>query len=104
MFQQYMKSDDCSYQISADLDEYLYQDDADLKVHLRSANHPFTRLLIANKPYKVAFERHGSLEEVDLQVREAILKEAKIPVLVESSVGVLFSSLKPGQPQFCSWI
>lgn len=98
MFQQYMKSEDCEYRIPADLDQYLYKDDADLNVHLRSSNHPFARLLISNKPYKVAFERHGSIEEVDLQVREAILKEAGIPVLVESSVGSSFSKLKPGQP------
>lgn len=98
MFQQYMKSEGCEYQIPADLSEYLYQDDADLKVHLRKSKHPFARLLIGNKPYKVAFERHGSIEDVDLQVRESILKEAGIPVLVASSVGSSFSKLKSGQP------
>jgi uncharacterized protein len=98
MFRQYMKSEECSYDISANLQEYLYKDDADLMVHLRTANHHFARLLIESRPYKVAFERHGSVEDVDLQVREAILKEAGIHVLVETSVGNSFSRPKSGQP------
>ena len=98
LFQQYMKSEDCEYHIPADLDEYLYLDDGDLHVHLRRSKHPFAQRLVSNRPYKVVFERHGSIEEVDLQVREAILKESGIPVLVESSVGSSFSKLKPGQP------
>ena len=47
--------------------------------------------------YKVAFESHGTPEEVDLFSREQILKEAGIPVYSSTMHGSSFSKLKASQ-------
>ena len=50
--------------------------------------------------YKVAFERHGSIENVDLTIRRNILEEAGIPVLESLDTGKAFSKPKVGKPRF----
>ena len=79
------------------MDAYLYIDDADLDVHLRKVKHSivFGRV-VAQDIYKVAFESHGTPEEVDLYSREQILKDG-IPVYSSTQHGSSFSKLKATQ-------
>ena len=52
----------------------------------------------SRRVYKVAFERHGSIENVDLTIRKNILEEAGIPVLESLDTGKAFSKPKVGKP------
>jgi uncharacterized protein len=97
MFREYMKDEQCAYHISPDLNEYLYINDSHLLNHMTSDNHPFAKAIVEQKPYKVAFERHGSPREVDLHGRQMALVEAGIQVIPDTSVGVIFSKPKLGQ-------
>ena len=97
MLKEFVQHPDCEYQIPSDLDAYLYIDDADLDVHLRKSNIHIARRVVEQDIYKVAFESHGTPEEVDLYSREQILKEAGIPVYSSTMHGSSFSKLKATQ-------
>ena len=97
MLKEFVQHPDCEYQIPSDLDAYLYIDDADLDVHLRKSKIPVARRVVEQDIYKVAFESHGTPEEVDLYSREQILKEAGIPVYSSTMHGSSFSKLKATQ-------
>ena len=98
MLQHYMKQDGCSYRIPANLDEYIKVDDAHLWSHLSSSAHPFAQMLVARRPYKTAFERHGPPEESDLIIRKRILEEASIDVIDSRCIGTAFTAPHPGKP------
>lgn len=91
MLKEFVQDPSCRYRIPSDLDEYLYYDDADLDVHLRKSNIPVAQRVVTQDIYKVAFESHGTPEEVDLYNREQILKEAGIPVFSSTMHGTSFS-------------
>ena len=97
MLKEFVQNPDCEYQIPSDLDAYLYIDDADLDVHLRKSKISIAQRVVAQDIYKVAFESHGTPEEVDLYSREQILKEAGIPVYSSTMHGSSFSKLKATQ-------
>ena len=98
MFREYMKDPNCLYAIPPQLEQYLFIDDGHLLHHMLQDDHPFARAIVEQNTYKVAFERHGPPGEVDLHVRQMALVEEGIPVLPETSVGVIFSKPKMGQP------
>jgi hypothetical protein len=97
MLKEFVQDPDCKYRIPSDLDAYLYIDDADLDVHLRKSKIAIAQRVVAQDIYKVAFESHGTPEEVDLYSREQILKEAGIPVYSSTMHGSSFSKLKATQ-------
>ncbi len=98
MLKEYIQDPECTYRIPSDLEAYLYVDDADLDVHLRKSNLRVAKRVVTQDIYKVAFESHGTPEEVDLYNREQILKEEGIAVYSSTMHGSSFSLLKPGQP------
>ena len=97
MLKEFIQDPACEYQIPSDLEAYLYIDDADLDVHLRKSNVPVAQKIVTKDIYKVAFESHGTPEEVDLFSREQILKEAGIPVYSSTMHGSSFSKIKASQ-------
>lgn len=98
MLKEYIQDPVCTYRIPSDLDAYLYVDDADLDVQLRKSPIYVAQRVVQQDIYRVAFESHGTAEEVDLYTREQTLKEAGIPVYSSTMHGSSFSTLKPGQP------
>ena len=100
MLKEFVQHPDCEYQIPSDLDAYLYIDDADLDVHLRKSTIPLLDEW-SNKTFtKVAFESHGTPEEVDLYSREQILKEAGIPFIHRRCTDLRFRNSKPLKSPF----
>ena len=97
MLKDFIQSEDCTYQIPSDLDAYLYVDDADLNVHLRHSKVPIAKRIVEQDVFRVAFEQHGSPEEVDLDGREKAIKDAGIPVYSLTMHGTTFSKIKPGK-------
>lgn len=97
MLKEFIQQPDCHYKIPNDLDAYLYIDDADLDVHLRNQKMPIAKKIVDNDIHKVAFERHGTPEEVDLFNREMALREAGIPVFALTTHGSSFSKIKVSQ-------
>ena len=97
MLKEFVQDAACQYRIPSDLDEYLYFDDADLDVHLRKSNIAVAQRVVNQDIYKVAFESHGTPEDVDLYNREQVLKEEGIPVYSSTMHGSSFSKIKATQ-------
>ncbi|MFK7930065.1 MAG: HD domain-containing protein, partial [Myxococcota bacterium] len=79
----------CDWALSADLDEYLRQDDLDLWSHLRRSQGPWARRIVQRRPYKRVLEVHGSPAQVDLSREHAVLTDAGIDGFLTSSTGRL---------------
>ncbi|MFT7517974.1 MAG: HD superfamily phosphohydrolase [Kiritimatiellia bacterium] len=89
MLKRYVVQPDCPWQLSADLDVYLYQDDVDLLHHLRTSSDPWARRIVERRPYKRVLELHGTPTEIDLTLDVAALHEAGIRTLEASATGRL---------------
>lgn len=90
MLQRYMESEGCDYRLPADLDEYLLHDDAELTAHLRHAQDPWARDLMAGRLLRVALEVHGTPGEVHLDPPRRVLEQAGIPTFATTSTGAVF--------------
>jgi hypothetical protein len=98
LFRKWLQDPNCSYKIPSDLNEYKYIDDGHLWYHMCQSPLPAAQCVKNRRVYKVAFERHGSIENVDLTIRKNILEEAGIPVLESLDTGKAFSKPKVGKP------
>ncbi len=98
LFRKWLQNPECSYKIPSNLEEYKYIDDSHIWYHLCQSTLPSAQAIKTRQVYKVAFERHGSLENVDLSIRKNVLEEAGIPVLESLDTGKAFSKPKIGKP------
>ena len=98
LFRKWLQDPECDYKIPADLEEYKYIDDGHLWYHMCQSPLAAAQAIKTRNIYKVAFERHGSIENVDLSIRKHILEEAGIPVLESLDTGKAFSKPKVGKP------
>jgi uncharacterized protein len=98
LFREWLQDPECTYKIPSDLEEYKYIDDGHLWYHMIQSPLAAAQAIKNRNVYKVAFERHGSMEDVDLSIRKNILEEAGIPVLESLDTGKAFSKPKVGKP------
>lgn len=75
--------------LSADLDLYLWQDDLDLRMHLRRSRDPWARRIVERRPYRRLLEVHGTPEQVDLSDEAALLREKGIDPIIAGATGRL---------------
>lgn len=98
MLERYMRSPDCDYRLPADLDEWLWCDDAHLVSHLRGSPSEWARRIVQMRPYKLLVEAHGRLDQVDLSGHHRALVEAGVDVMEASTRGALARGPKAGVP------
>lgn len=89
MLKRFVRGKDSGWALSADLDEYLFQDDTDLVAHLRRSASPWARRIVRREPYKRLVEVHGTPDEVDLSSESRALRDAGIDAIEASSTGRL---------------
>jgi len=94
----YMQDPQCEYQLPANLDAYLLEDDARLLSILRGSSNRFARRIVEQRPYSVALEVHGSPQEIDISTQRKLLENAGFEVVVAQATGAVYGGRKPGQP------
>ena len=89
MLHRYLTSNECSYKLPADIDEYLLYTDSHLFEHLRLQDSEWSRRISKRKPYRVLLEIHhtGHTERTDSVL--GTLNEANIPNILASSTARL---------------
>ncbi len=98
MLERYMRSPDCDYRLPADLDEWLWCDDAHLVSHLRNSTSEWARRIVQMRPYKLLVEAHGRLDQVDVSAHHQALQAAGVDVMEAGTRGALARGPKPGVP------
>jgi HD superfamily phosphohydrolase len=98
LLKRYMRSEDCTYCLPADLDAYRRTDDAELMAHLRTSDNPWARRIVEYRPFKVAWEGQGSTGVAQLAQRLAVLKGDGIDAIDVPGHGVVYGQRKPGIP------
>jgi uncharacterized protein len=97
MLKRYMTAPERGYRLPAELDEYSHTDDAQLWEHLRSSSDPWARRVVELKPYKLAWEAHGTPGEVNPDGARARLQAEGIPVVTAEATGAVFGPRKAGR-------
>jgi uncharacterized protein len=89
MLRRYVDRSDRPWRLPSDLDEYLYTDDVALLSHLRGANDPWARRIMAQDPYRRVHERHGTAHTADPAELAARLRAGGIEAIAAASTGKL---------------
>jgi len=63
MLNRYLTSDDCTFVLPADIQEYTKYNDYKLHEHLASVNNPWAQRIAQRRPYKVLVELHNTGED-----------------------------------------
>jgi HD superfamily phosphohydrolase len=99
MFQDLLLDPECTYRLPSDIEEYLYYDDGHLWSYVLQSKHPMAKEIISQRPYKVAFERHGDPEKIDLNSRRHVLEEQGLDVHLSTTTGVSYTVPKIQEKQ-----
>jgi len=89
MLHRYLTSEECSYKLPADINEYLLYTDSHLFEHLRLAKSSWAKRISQRKPFKVLLEIHHLGETTRTDQISKTLDEAEIPKIVASSTARL---------------
>jgi HD superfamily phosphohydrolase len=85
MLHRYISSPDCSFDVPADIDEYVHCTDYSLYQHLSGAESPWADRITRRKPFKNLFELHSTKDsERPLAIRGE-LEESGIEVIHSNS-------------------
>lgn len=85
MLNKYLTSDDCTFVLPGDINEYTQYNDYKLHVHLASAINHWAKRIAERRPYKVLIELHStSNSETPDKIKQQLEKE-KIDVIWASS-------------------
>jgi len=87
MLMRYMKAKDCSFQLPADIEEYIDYTDYKLYQHLSSSKNEWARRISERRIYRVLFELHTTAHEKGARSKkmQQELEAANIPVIFASS-------------------
>ncbi len=85
---------DDPWRLPADLEAYRRTDDVELLAWLRRSDDPWARRIVERRPWKVAVEQHGALDEVDLSEQRARLEDAGIEVIEAAASSAILDPRK----------
>lgn len=77
LLNRYLTSEDCTFRLPSDIEDYIHYTDYALYEHLSSVRNPWARRIAERKPFKMLFELH-STDESDrpLKMKQALLEES----------------------------
>ncbi len=84
MLSRYLNSKECTFQVPADLDQYIYYTDYKLYEHLSTNKNEWAQRIAQRRAYKVAIELHNQ-EGDRIQTVRTILKDKNIDSIWSSS-------------------
>ncbi|MCB9072841.1 MAG: HD domain-containing protein [Bdellovibrionaceae bacterium] len=85
MLYRYLTSIDCTYELPADIDEYLTCTDYSLYEHLAASKNYWAQKIARRQPLKVLFENHVTHDDPKMGQLTRLLKEAGIDFIAASS-------------------
>lgn len=113
MLAQYFASEDCDYQLPADIERYCECDDAHLAAHLAQSTNPWARRITEKRPYRLLVELHSGIPNTKTALQEQARLMARIQrelggkqidFLESTSTGELSKYFrKPGDPIFVKY-
>ena len=98
MLHRYLTSDECTFRLPADINEYLDCDDYSLQQHLRQSENDWAKRIAEKKPFKMAYEFHATKETDKVEKLKIALENADIKIIHSSSVARL-SKYHPSSPE-----
>lgn len=84
MLSRYLNSKECTFQVPADLDQYIFYTDYKLYEHLSTSKNEWAQRIAQRRAYKVAIELHNQ-EGDRIQTVRTILKDKNIDSIWSSS-------------------
>jgi HD superfamily phosphohydrolase len=81
----YITSPDCTFQVPADIEEYIHCTDYALYEHLTQVSNPWARRLAERRPYRMLFELHSNHETGRPAAISAELEREGISVIHSNS-------------------
>lgn len=84
MLTRYLTSKECTFQLPADLDKYIFYTDYKLYEHLSTSPNSWAQRIAQRRPFKVAIELHNQ-ELERIQTVQSILKDQNIETIWSSS-------------------
>lgn len=85
MLMRYLSSDECTFKLPADINEYISFNDYSLHEHLYKSKNPWAQKISTKNPYKVLFELHSTEESDRTQVMQKKLEDSGIPIILANS-------------------
>ncbi len=85
MLMRYLSSDECTFKLPADINEYISFNDYSLHEHLYKSENPWAQKISTKNPYKVLFELHSTEETNRTQVMQQKLEDSGIPIILANS-------------------
>lgn len=85
MLYRYLTSEDCSFYLPSNIDEYLRCTDYALYEHLAKVQNPWARRISERNPYKMLFELHSLAETGRVQNMQKALEGEGIDSILSSS-------------------
>jgi len=98
LLKRYMRSDDCTYSLSCDLEAYCQTDDAELMANLRASQNEWARRIVNLQPFRVVWEGQGPAGHAELDALYQRLTGAGIDTIAVPGPGVVYGQRKPGIP------
>lgn len=85
MLYRYLTSLDCTYQLPADINQYLNCTDYSLYEHLAASQNYWAQKITQRQPFKVLFENHVTHEDPKIHQLTDLLRESGIDFITASS-------------------
>ena len=85
----YLTSEDCSYRLSENIEEYVRFTDYDFYQHLVQEENPWAKRIADRCPYKMLFELHSIEESSRMENMKSTLKLEGVSAIVASSMARL---------------
>jgi len=89
MLHRYIKSEDCTFSLPADIEKYIHCTDMALFQHLHEVSNPWARRISERRPFKVLFELHSTKLSPRVSNMEDVLKENGIECILANSTARL---------------
>lgn len=102
MLMRYLDSDDCSFKLPSQINEYTLYNDYKLFEHLASVDNPWAKRINQRKPYRVLIELHNSPDpQRPARIEQFLKEQGQIPCIWASSqtrLSKYHSSLNATEP------
>lgn len=97
MLGRYLTSEDCTFFLPADIEEYIQCTDHSLFQHLEKVDNPWARRIAERRPYRMLFEFHSD-QQTDRSQKIASALEAEGIHVIQASAQARLSKYHSGNP------
>lgn len=89
MLHRYIKSNDCTFSLPSDIEEYMHCTDMALFQHLNQVSNPWAQRISQRKPFKVLFELHSTQPNPRVSTMKLALNDNGIECILANSTARL---------------